>query len=163
MIIVEGMDNTGKSTLIRRLGEDLHLTQVRHSPKLPWVSSDLMQYLWALGNFDRGMMGKIILDRWPPVSEMVYSKVLRGGCNWDLRSHYRGEHLVIWCNPSEEVVLSFGNRPQMDGVIEKGKELIKAYKLEMEFLAAHFPVIEYNYVTSHYSTVCNAVREHLEK
>jgi hypothetical protein len=162
MVIVEGMDNTGKSTLVSMLGKTFHLTQVRHSPKLPWERRELLAYLPALAQFDQLLKRRVIVDRWPPISESVYGSVLRKADR--LRSYYRGGSLVIWCNPPRDTVLDFGDRPQMDGVTGMANRLMAAYREEMEYVALHYPVVPYDYTApGSYDVVSLAVQSYLEK
>lgn len=69
-IIIEGPDGSGKSTLARRLSADLGL-QVHH-PGGPPKNPD--EFAARLDVYDK-LLGTVIYDRSPHISEMIYSGV----------------------------------------------------------------------------------------
>lgn len=127
MIIVEGMDNSGKSTLCNQLSYSFKLPVI-HSPgpvdnPFPWVIEQLSRE------------NPIIYDRFPLISEKVYGPILR---NKDLFGGTEGAQLIyqlwkkypliIYCRPPTDEILSFKDgRAQMEGVIEKARLLLIAY------------------------------------
>ena len=126
-IIVLGMDNTGKTTLCKHLSKALdykHITSL--GPKAS---------LWEMMNFiDRNMKSEdpMVLERLCIFEEMVYGKVLRGFSQFDWDSSYlntvqRALPLIIYCRPSREKIFNFGNREQMEGVIEQKEKLLAAF------------------------------------
>jgi len=125
-IIVEGMDGSGKTTLIVELMERFHF---------------LVSIVNTLGpeqDFDRWWLLKINANRapWVPIhdrffySELVYGPILRGYVKAKLevteqvQSALRENALLIYCRPT---FLKLDTQPQMEGVIEHTDNLQTAY------------------------------------
>ena len=112
MIIVEGPDGAGKSTLIQTLVKDLGLPIApRVVSKDAEVLVDLSQ--WVDENLNRGFQ-KTIFDRHRLISEPIYGPVLRKQqqpgftdrhrmSDWMFR-FYNLEPILIYCLPPIEVV-----------------------------------------------------------
>ena len=134
MIIIEGMDNTGKSTLCNHLGKKFDLkVDIRSRPK----------------NIDEGfrMISRSVFNETPTIydrhvliSEIVYGPLLRnksvfGNSNWDLLFLLLKTHpLIIYCRPPKRKVFRFGVREQMDGVVSQATNLIRRYDWLMEII-----------------------------
>lgn len=113
MIIVEGPDGSGKTTLITRLQDDTGLMVMnRVVGKDTQPLSDLQA--WVEDNVKHGPF-KALYDRHRLISEPIYGPVLRGGpqpgfndfawlerMQWSFRNQ---NPLVIFCLPPFEVVL----------------------------------------------------------
>ena len=134
MIIIEGMDNTGKSTLCNHLSKKFDLrVDVRSRPK------DLND---GFRMISRSVFNKnpVIYDRHVLISEIVYGPLLRnksvfGNSNWDLLFLMLKTHpLIIYCRPPKRKVFRFGVREQMDGVISQATNLIRRYDWLMEII-----------------------------
>lgn len=146
-IIVEGMDNTGKSTLIDGLIQNFHNLTLVVNEKGPeqafnyWLTDQLY--------VDHG--GLIpIHDRFF-YSELVYGKVLRGYINIDgdihdlVRQQLRDEAFLIYCRPPVDVVRkTLNDRPQMNGVGDNWDQLLLEYDRLMN--------IEQEYYKNRYAT-----------
>lgn len=164
MIIVEGMDNTGKSTLVRSLVADFHL-EVRKTPgDVIGVPTRLVQ--WVEHELDQRPERPVIYDRFPLVSERVYGILLRGRCCIDTRfdNWIKWRHpLIIYCKPPIEMILNFGDRPQMDGVKEHAKLLLERYEGLMKHLSeSGANLVKYDYTRPNaYGTVRTAVQLHV--
>jgi hypothetical protein len=126
MIIVEGMDNTGKSTLVKMLAEDLKKLEARHSPSHLRGTVELIQ--WMNVELTKRSSHNYIYDRFPPISEEVYGPILRGQSIFKLppNNWVPYEVLLIYCRPDTEVILHF-TTDQIGGVIDHAKELITQY------------------------------------
>ena len=75
MLIIEGPDNSGKSTLVRNLAEDLHIPY-QHSEG-PWESRrDLLESLEDI-DIKNSSDDYFIQDRYPLISELIYQPILR--------------------------------------------------------------------------------------
>ena len=129
MFIIEGPDNSGKSTLGAKLSKELGLPLV-HSikPNPAWSELEaLEQSIMQL------LPMRIIRDRTYAISEMVYGPVCRGkSALAELHPqaitnlcHYN--HLIIYCRPPNGVILDNKGREQMEGVLENHEELVKRY------------------------------------
>jgi len=109
MVLIEGMDNTGKSTLAS------HLREVYRMPIVVSSRYRDIAYLDSWVNWIFAMMAAaeesdIIFDRFPIVSESVYGPILHGGNvlknhkKWPLllRTFAKLDPVVIYCRPHEE-------------------------------------------------------------
>lgn len=138
-IIVCGMDNSGKSTLVANLRSYINGDERLYGNKI--ASGGIKDYKeqssWIKDQIIMGIMELKthhvrIYDRFTLIEENVYGPVLRN------TSHFSSNHLlwdafkiwdplIIYCRPSTKLIQDFGDREQMDGVIEKSNALIKAY------------------------------------
>lgn len=168
MVIVEGMDNSGKTVLVNQLAEELRLVQVRNNIRHPQSMADLNNYFLSILNLDRGLNKGLILDRWPPISEPIYGEVLRRTVlmSQSTKANYhrcvRNEAMLIWCRPPNSTLLDFGSREQMSGVREKADQLIEAYDREMEFISGYLNIHIYDYTVDSYNLLSLKVQEFLE-
>lgn len=157
IIIVEGMDGTGKTTLVQQLAHRLEI-QPR---KLVGSLGPGDDYRLVLVNRTRseiteletasakGESIKRLYDRFPIISEAVYGSTLRGhNCFGGLYYPFRSRLLalktvIIYCRPDREVIrANVQQGPQMDGVLEHFGELLHAYdKLFVELMES--PVNSY--------------------
>lgn len=146
MIIVEGLDNTGKTTLVKELVNRLGIpSMIRVRPKAETeFRIDLLRVLTD---------GPWIMDRHPIISEMVYGPILRGGMVIEednlnaLATLIDQSPMFIYCRPPDSVILNFGEREQMDGVIDQAQILLARYDFVMQFIRSRLPdrVIFYDY------------------
>lgn len=136
MIIVEGPDNTGKTTLIKELSQYFPELQVVKSPGHVVLGEALAWVAGAIRNEDP----RFIYDRYFPISERVYGPVLRDGdifgqYTFDLlRLTLRREPLIVYCRPSDEVAQMWGDRQQLNGVKQHAAELCRRYDWLMTIL-----------------------------
>ncbi len=152
MIIVEGMDNSGKTTLVEKLHKEYNLSVIKSSgPK------DMSQLESAIyDSIERFKNGDIVIyDRHPIISEHVYGPVLRNKNLlenlarkkriWD--DFFRVEPMIIYCRPPIERIRNYGEREQMDGVKENTELLTHAYDIVMNKIRDHYRknFIHYNF------------------
>lgn len=142
IIIVEGMDGTGKTVLVQQLAHRLEIKPRKFVGSLG-PSDD---YRLALVNRTRseiaeletasakGVSIKRLYDRFPLISEAVYGPILRGhncfgGLYYPLRRRLLALNtVVIYCRPDREVIqANVQQAPQMSGVLEHFGELLDAY------------------------------------
>lgn len=127
MILVEGMDNTGKTTLCKKLYDEFHLPGVRRSGPAP--KEEMVNRVQEL------IMSTemVVHDRCPVFSEPVYGSILRGGSIFGSKSWEYiwlllwKNPLIIYCRPPIERIFDFGNREQMEGVIDQKTKLLSRY------------------------------------
>lgn len=157
MIIVEGLDNSGKTTLINKLLE--WFPELKLQPKsvgADGTGKDLMGYMVQFLAQPPADTKNLLFDRFPLFSEAVYGPILRGGmaimsdlyqqATQQLRYH---EPLIIHCQiPLHKVEETFTARQQMKGVKEHLLEINKAYQ-ELMFKARlmDFKVQYYDWTT----------------
>lgn len=139
VVLVEGMDNSGKTTLIRRLERMLCLEYI-HSVYEPTEEGQAKFIEGVFTQIDviAGPNHKktgVVLDRISLVSELVYGPILRHGSVLQPRTHQRlldklwtYDPIIIYCRPTTETIISnIHEREQMAGVAEKAAELVVQY------------------------------------
>ncbi len=149
-IIVEGMDNTGKSTLsdiIIKLFPQFQ--SVRRSG--PFKTREDFEKCW---NMDMIEPESQVRDRIGCISEMIYGKTIRGGSivgvdSWAyLLKYLHTGPLIIYCRPSENDIHTWGDREQMAGVKDNSQALLTNYDALFHILdnVVYYPwIIRYNY------------------
>lgn len=144
MIIIEGMDNSGKTTLAKTLASHFNYPLI-HSPG---YCPEMVK--WAK---DTLMIGKPrIYDRHPCISEHVYGTVLRGKNEFeslwgkDVRELFiEKKPLIIYCKPPDSVIVKDLSK-QMTGVEENSLKLICAYNRVIHYLRLReLLVIKYDF------------------
>lgn len=77
LIIIEGVDCSGKSTLVDKLVEQLGVdnTTVLHKGP-PTHSNAIEEYIWPLSGYFPGSSKHIICDRWH-IGEMIYPLIFK--------------------------------------------------------------------------------------
>jgi len=140
MIIVEGMDNTGKTTLVKSISEEFNLEIVKSmGPERYRKMFDFVdQYLTAAENLkEEGALRDypFIHDRFPIFSDMIYSLLrtinpfeeLEEG-RWLYKRLIDIRPVLIHCRPRTDTIISFKDgREQMGGVKPHAKELLARY------------------------------------
>lgn len=174
MVIVEGCDNAGKTTLVQRLSDELKLLTVlnRRRPRSLQQSWDyLTRIMPAMAYLPT------VVDRFMAVSEPIYGPICRGERLYSLADIVHqfkfvtkslGDHppLLVYCRPSNERILNFGDRPQMAGVIQNAQALIEAYDGQIGWLrdTVPLPVVRYDFDRGGaYEQVKQAVIDHISK
>jgi hypothetical protein len=139
LIICEGMDNSGKSTLVSKLHEDLDIPIIKPpSFNKIWAKGEdaVCDYiLWLIDLCEQSKNMNFIMDRHPIISTAVYEPVLFGRNNleshffWPVLKHEfeKCQPFIVYCRPSNETIKNFGNRAQMKGVIDHADALINQY------------------------------------
>lgn len=149
MIILEGPDGAGKSTLIQRLSEDLDLPVAKRACTSTGGPVDNLGH-WAAGDvMGWGKFPISLYDRHPFISEYIYGPVIRGHIDPTMerlhpsyRWRFMAESLVVLCMPPLDVVkANLAAEQQMDGVTNH-IELIYALYAAYGSMA---PVIRYDY------------------
>lgn len=155
MIIVEGMDNTGKTTLIQRLIRESGRGYLSAMVSLGPNKTMMEQLHWANSQIWLSKIGAplTVYDRFLPFCDVNYGSIIRGGSIWSmnhfiLRELLEESHpLIIYCRPSSRAILGFEDgRDQMAGVKENARELLDLYDKNIEELRERgFKVITYNF------------------
>lgn len=167
MIVVEGMDNTGKTTLVSQLREK-YLFPVLVSSRYYETENRTEKWVrWIYKMMELSRDEHIIFDRFPLISEHVYGPILRGKNvlaehpAWpDLLGKFGGlEPLIIYCRPPMEHVLNWRERPQMGGVKEQSEKLLKAYDEAMRFFwPTHYDYTHPLALSNVYHTIDRRIR-----
>ena len=142
IIIVEGMDGTGKTTLVQQLAHRLEVQPTKFvgslgpsdDYRLDLVSRTRSEITELEIASAKGGSIKRLYDRFPLISEAIYGPILRGrncfgGLYYPLRSRLLAlETVIIYCRPNRDVIqANVQQAPQMSGVLEHFGELLDAY------------------------------------
>lgn len=142
MIILEGVDSSGKTRLATDLAKEVGHLRVIHSggPVDPDRAGE--RIVWCQVNFKSGK--GLIFDRIPFISEEVYGEVLRDGnafkknFDWPLLLDWFKSFnpLIIYCRPPTDVItITLDNNSHMTGINSQSTlELIQYYDNYMEEL-----------------------------
>ena len=138
MIILEGCDNAGKSTLALQLAEDLKIFHARSFKKPKSLQDILSHHRWL-----SECPAQVVTDRHPTISELVYGPIIRQNTLSCLTEAKRVASLqttyLVYCRPPFHTMVStLGQRKQMDGVLDRFHALSKAYDELMEILQPDF-------------------------
>jgi hypothetical protein len=174
VIIVEGMDGTGKTNLVARLKKDLGIPQAKRAstsvggpvPNVyDWAKVDVAT--WE----ERPCQ---IYDRHPFVSELIYGPTCREHVDSQffslagirMRNWFWSASLVIFCTvPWEELETNLRRNPeQMPGVAYNAKMLWLNYQVFMSGaqLNAASHIKTWNYTRPDYDSVLAACERHVQ-
>lgn len=165
-IIIEGMDNTGKTVLASRLAAEFDLPVITREGASREPSDLLRQILTYLV-----LDPMVIYDRHPLLTEAVYGIILRDRdifeppITWGmyLDRLWENEPFIVYCRPPVEAITNFTDG-QMSGVVEHAEELVGAYdRLRGELISRKFCMYEYNYLEPEdYLQLRNQLYQHLK-
>lgn len=128
-VVVYGCDNSGKTSLANHIAEKFNLEYVRSKGGPSMSTQEVLQYLDK--NLDEGDK---VFDRFSIIEEYTNGLVLRGKDRFqdefiDKESFLNRIDLFIYACPSMEAVKDFGDREQMDGIIENIDRLREMYRV----------------------------------
>ena len=158
MIIVTGMDNTGKTTLAAQLGNRMKMEVI----KSPGPIECELQRNWVKNQLE--LIPEVIFERFPLFEEVIYGTVLRNHSVFELdgplfKQLHDKQPLIVYTRPSNKDIFNFGDREQMKGVIERKKELLAAYdELMYNLVCNSWNVIPYNFRVNTPEDIVNIVR-----
>ena len=155
-IIVVGMDNTGKTTLVNQLSEYFKCESIK-SLGPGYSRQEMIEEVKR----KLELPGIKILERFSILEECVYGKVLRNNQKFTLddmdwiRDY---DFVIIYCRPDDDVIYKFGDREQMVGVIEEKDKLVKEFDdLMVEVARRGFVVIPYDWTKMNYGSIIEKV------
>lgn len=156
MIVIEGVDNSGKSVLGEKLSEFFECPLV-HSPghcpeMLDWTERALQKNTVKF------------YDRFPLISEAVYGPILRDSDDFEskrgrelLSLFYDKKPMIIYCKPPEKIIKRRMGE-QMEGVKKHLKLLMDSYDAHMAILREFkFLVMRYDYTNPPDDAIVKAV------
>ena len=168
MIICEGTDNGGKTTLAKKLSLEFDLKIIKSSGPPESKESLIERVKYSLEQSRKGI--NFLYDRYPLISEWIYGPVLR---NKNLLDNEEGNQLwkefieikplIIYCRPPYLKIADFGRRKQMKGVREKIDSLIIAYDNFIYRIKEIVNIISYNYMDKADWEVYMEVRKYLKE
>lgn len=114
MIIVEGPDASGKTTLVKQLSADLGVGTIKSGGPFE-TGQDLVRRISELMQINEEYDNLMICDRYPVFSEIIYQPIVRPddqklpgkdvNITLRLKSFFQ-HHMVILCMPPKHVYLS---------------------------------------------------------
>ena len=151
LILTEGPDNAGKSTLAHDLAKRLKGIYIK-TERHPRFSTDVGAYQDLLRQ--ARLFAPTIVDRHPAISEPIYGRIIRGEHCLEryptvIEACLQQFDLIVYCRPPKHIITaSITDRPQMDGVHEHLEAIINAYDALFQVLTIQAPlpfVFTYNY------------------
>lgn len=141
MIIVEGPDFSGKSTLIHQLANELNLYVIRN--RKPRTIQDVMSGI-AMAQ----MHPQTLCDRSALISEPIYGTIIRDNPVITERQAQAllgslGPFIIVYCDPGKSQVMKCNN-DQMEGVKENLERIYDEYAAFMGRVDA--PVVVYDFL-----------------
>ena len=160
MIIVEGPDNSGKTTLISQLAKDLNRVTIKGiRPQTFW---EIKTWCQVIEKFP----WPVILDRFPLISEPVYGPIIRG-VSLITREEALIElkllnPIIIYCRPSLSIIKDF-QLPQMAGVPNHIDKIVNAYDDWMVQIGRQNTMMVYNYEAHLYHQTLKEIKNELQR
>ena len=155
MIIVEGPDNSGKSTLISKLVEELGLTLLDRPHGPPKDPTELRKRIKTLENHYNNK--KAIIDRHPLIGESIYGPILRNRNMLNeiqdypelRRTFWSSDFFIIYCRPPMDKIMNMETHQVKDydtpehlkALKRNVVRIVDSYDLKMWLCRAH----TYNY------------------
>lgn len=130
IIIVEGVDNSGKTILANKLAKKLKAILIK-TENIPPEATALYQYAGILQAAEAYGNGIVVSDRHAAISDPIYGPICRGWTKLllgECANEIDRVDAIVYCRPSDELILSnLSERDQMAGVVTNVKALIDAY------------------------------------
>lgn len=153
LVIIEGPDGAGKTTLIESLRDNStrYFAILRASgPPIDVDGSPSYGYAYMMlaRQFAKSFPFPVVCDRFHAISENVYGPLLRGRKCEDLetiRVQLRGAKVVYCRPPLRRILANVQVHKQMAGVIEQTEALVSAYDALMEKISYDIEVFTYDY------------------
>lgn len=147
-IVIIGMDNTGKTTLVNDMKNILNIESIK-SPGPNFTKEEMYEEIIT----DLSKEELVILERFAIVEEMIYGDILRNAPKFNfedlMQIKEKYNPIFIYCRPKKENVFNFGDREQMEGVIEQSKKLLEGFdNLYNKMIQNEFDIFRYDYNVS---------------
>lgn len=133
MIVIEGMDNSGKSTLCQQISLILPSWRVQVSEGPPKYKGEMNVRVKSYLSFPK----QVIYDRHPCVSQPIYGQLRTHHDSIDhdlIDCFYDMQPLIIYCDPGERGMTDHVERPEVDtpehvaAINANYRELLMAYR-----------------------------------
>lgn len=152
MICIEGLDNSGKSTLVEKLCKDFpQLQRVPSIGNKHPSAEEITRQAWEVLDNDRRSPLQVV-DRLRFFSEYIYNPKYTkrplsfGGDDWFMMwtQYFRRPQLFIYCKrPLARVLESFDEREQFEGLKDKMSEIEALYEKLTGFVEFCFEKFEH--------------------
>ncbi len=180
MIIVEGPDNSGKTTLIDKLRAEFGLRLVKPvagPPKDSWDLYTRCEYIIKQANIC--LSKRLIVDRISLIGETIYGPICRGKNLWNEIPNLKADldyalHCLdpfyIYCRPPLSViqdlkthqVKDYDTEEHLDKIKKESALIVKAYDNYFNPFSRH-RLYAYDYTDStSYSNLINILKEYLK-
>lgn len=131
IIVVEGCDNAGKTTIAMKIAKRFKALFVK-TEAVPPKPHFLNQYQTVLESARYYGNGVVVSDRHMAISEVIYGTIVRSHPQMDVieaaKVVVNSIDLLIYCRPPDATILhTMPERDQMHGVLENARALIHAY------------------------------------
>ena len=155
-IIVVGMDNTGKTTLVNQLTNFYKCESIK-SLGPGYTRQEMIDEVKR----KLELPYRAILERFSILEELVYGNVLRNNSKFridDMDWLRDDDFVIVYCRPEDEVIYNFGDREQMEGVIEQREELVKYWdELVVELARRGFVIIPYDWTKMNIDSITKII------
>ena len=147
-IVIIGMDNTGKTTLVNDMKNILNIESIK-SPGPNFTKEEMYEEIIT----DLSKKEVVILERFAIIEEMIYGEIIRHNSKFNfedlMQIKEKYNPIFIYCRPKKENVFNFGDREQMEGVIEQSKKLLEGFdNLYNKMIQNEFDIFRYDYNVS---------------
>lgn len=147
-IVIIGMDNTGKTTLVNDMKNLLNVEGIK-SPGPNFTKEEM--YNEVITNLSREEL--VILERFAIIEEIIYGEILRNAPKFNFEDLMQIEEkyhpIFIYCRPKKKDVFNFGERDQMEGVIERSEKLLEGFdNLYNKMIQKDFDIFRYDFNVS---------------
>lgn len=133
IIVIEGPDNTGKTTLGLAIAKQLRAVFVKAERPSSGVR---LQNFHNILEYAKTYSGTVVADRHVAISEPIYGQIIRGGHQLDpseMSACLNRIDVIVYCRPPRDRILeTIDERPQMEGVVTKLNEIIHAYDYALD-------------------------------
>lgn len=162
MIMVEGPDGAGKTTLVNQLVEKYDFLPVKRD-----MTSGVSAYQWMIDELQTWEKGKIIriYDRFPLIGEKIHGPILRGKMEpaFNERESMKLllmrvtlDSLIIYCRPPLGNILA-NSLEESEEIVGNIRQIVKAY----DRLFQKIPCIRFSYPKDSIGILDQSIREHI--
>lgn len=151
LVILEGADGSGKTTLATRIRQELGQYSLFLRTSGPPSIVEIANVCHWIDSHPASL--PIIMDRYPIISEYVYGPIIRGKCKHALTlpkiASTLRHAMIIYCRPSYEALREGVLREaQLEGVVLNHRDIVKAYDSLMSSLEGDGVYVKkYDYTT----------------